>query len=317
MEKKAHRSLPSAQYSNRIIKKMTKAFLPYCHAIVTPFTQTGDLDLKSVPGVVKYYLEQLKAPGLLVSGSTGEQHCMSISERKQLYQVVADSVPNDFTLYAGVAAFKTNDAVELARAAESSGYAGIMLGVTPYRKPSQRELTSYVLAVADAINIPIFVYNNPGRNGCQIEPETYAQLVKLAKNNNIKGIKETGDPANVQKIKTLLGEQLDQEQTYYSGSDDTYIEFSTQYGYNGLTTVYGGVFANDMAKIIDYVTQSQVDQANQILSSLQDKLKFLAQVGGLQAIKFILRERGVPAGFCPPPLMDPTDEQKELLKAFV
>jgi 4-hydroxy-tetrahydrodipicolinate synthase len=296
---------------------MTKAFLPYCHAIVTPFTQAGDLDLKSVPGVVKYYLEEVKAPGLLVSGSTGEQHCMSVSERKQLYQAVADAVPKDFTLYAGVAAFKTHDAIELAQAAESSGYAGIMLGVPPYRTPLQRELSNYVIAVADAIKIPIFVYNNPARNGCQIEPETYVHMVKSAKNKNIKGIKETGDDANVKKVKSLLGESLDQEQTYFTGFDDKYIECITQYAFNGLTTVYGGVFPQEVAKIVDYVTQGQVDQAKQVFSTLENKYKLLVEIGDLQAIKFILRERGVPAGFCPPPLMDPTDEQKKLLKAFV
>lgn len=87
---------------------MAQRFIPYSVAMVTPFTKSGTLDLASVPAVVNYYLDQ-KIPGLLVSGSTGEQHCMTIAERKQLYNAVATTAAGKIQLYAGVAAFKTED----------------------------------------------------------------------------------------------------------------------------------------------------------------------------------------------------------------
>ncbi|KAL7318644.1 hypothetical protein PS15m_001862 [Mucor circinelloides] len=296
---------------------MTRHFLDYSVAMVTPFTVEGDFDESSVPALTKYYIEQAKAPGLLISGSTGEQHCLTISERKKLYKLVAKSSPEGYPLYAGVATFKTKDAVELAKAAEDSGCSGIMLGVPPYRLPSQRELIAYVTDVANATKLPIFLYNNPKRNNVQVEPETFAHLVKTVKNKNLCGIKETGVIANVEKIKELLGDDLAKQQSFFTGGDDSYVDLYKNHGFTGITSIAGALFPEELGSINQHLQNGETEKAEQASKALSPKIQLMQKAGFLQSLKYLLRQRGAPAGYCPTPLLDPTDEHKELLKALV
>lgn len=295
-------------------QQQQQQFIFYSIAMVTPFTLEGDLCTDSIPELVNFYINKLEAPGLLISGSTGEQHCMTIAERKQLYQIVADTAPKGFPLYAGVAAFKTRDAIELAQAAQNSGFAGIMLGVPPYRLPSQREIKQYVIDVAKTIKIPIFLYNNPGGNGVQIEPETYASIASIT--HNVYGLKEVGNPANVNKVKELLGDKAAQH-TFFTGTDEEYVEAYTEQGYTGITTVAGSVFSKEMKQAVEYLHSNQTEKGKELMASLVPKIQVLLDAGLLQSVKYVLRKRGAPAGFCPLPLLDPTEEHKVLLDAFV
>ena len=106
------------------------AFLPYSVAMVTPFDEHGDFHPASVAPLVQH-LVAAGAPGLLISGSTGEQHCLSIEERCSLYQLCRDAAGPEIALYAGVASFKTKYSVTLAQAAAKAGCNAIMLGFTP------------------------------------------------------------------------------------------------------------------------------------------------------------------------------------------
>lgn len=288
----------------------TRAFLSYSVAIITPFTQAGDFDAKAVPNVVEYY-KQI-APGLLVCGSTGEQHCLSIEERKQLYSIVRHTVGPDYTLYAGVAAFKTADAIDLAKSAHESNYNGIMLGFPPYRIPTQRDAEAYIKEVAAATPLPIFLYNNPPRTGFSLEPEVFARLVKTVP--TIQGIKEAGDVENVNRVKPLVPDSV----SFLTGNDLNIVDGFTEQGYNGITTIIAGIYPKEMREVAELAERGQVDEANQILNStIRPGFDLIKAAGFLPSLKYVLRKRGVPAGYCAPPLLDPTeDHQAALDKAF-
>ncbi|KAI9243494.1 hypothetical protein BDA99DRAFT_331723 [Phascolomyces articulosus] len=287
-------------------------FIPYSVAMVTPFTKAGNLDVANVPAVVKYYLNH-NIPGLLVSGTTGEQHCMTIAERKELYRLVAETTAGTgCQLYAGVAAFKTEDAKELAAAAKEAGFSGIMLGFPPYRIPSQREAEVYVQQVASAAKeLPIFLYNNPRRNGFNVEPETFARIVKTV--DNVYGQKEAGFPENVKKMKTLVDPGLLDQYSFFSGSDSSFIDAFTKYGYTGLTSIAGNVYPDQVKAIVDHLQKNQVQQAESIMASIAPGIKLLEQAGIIQSVKYLLRKKNVPIGYCPPPILDVSDEMKEAL----
>ncbi|KAI7902581.1 uncharacterized protein BX663DRAFT_509724 [Cokeromyces recurvatus] len=293
---------------------MSRQFIDYSIAMVTPFNQEGEFLADSVAPLTQFYINQLKAPGLLVSGSTGEQHCLSLDERKQLYKIVGETAPKGFPLYAGVAAFKTKYAIELAQAAEQAGFSGIMLGVPPYRRPLQRELESYVTEVANSIKLPFFLYNTPDSNGCQIEPETFVRLA--SKLSNLRGLKDVGHPENVPKIQSLLGDEKI-NYSFFTGNDDEYVELKTNYGYTSITSMAANIFPVEMKQIFDYMENNEKDKAESILNDLKSKIQTIGNMGYVQCIKYILRERGAPAGYCPPPLMDPSEEEKHYLKTFV
>ncbi|KAI9477760.1 MAG: hypothetical protein EXX96DRAFT_568087 [Benjaminiella poitrasii] len=294
---------------------MARQFVDYSIAMVTPFNQQGEFLTSSVAPLVEFYINQLKAPGLLISGSTGEQHCLSVDERKQLYKIVSETAPKGFPIYAGVAAFNTKDAIELAQAAEQSGFSGIMLGVPPYRRPLQRELEGYVTDVANSVGLPIFVYNTPNSNGCQVEPETFVRLATEL--NNLRGLKEVGHRENIPQIRELLGKDNVEKFSFFTGDDDSYIELKSKFGYTSITSMAANAFPMEMKQIFDYMQNNEQEKAESILSDLKPKILTIQNAGYIQGLKYILRERGAPAGYCPSPLMDPSDEEKQLLKAFV
>lgn len=291
---------------------MSKRFIDYSVAVTTPYTQEGDFDAASVPALIKYYVEELKFPGLLISGSTGEQHCMTIAERKQLYKIVKDSVPKGYPIYAGVAAFKTKDAIELAQYAESVGVSGIMLGMPPYRLPSQQELENYITDVARSISLPIFIYNNPLSNGCLITPETYKRIAE--NNKNVLGMKEMGHKEFVPEIKKLVDTSA---MSFFTGSDETFIDLVSTFGYTSITSVAANVFPTEIQQMVEYVLDDQLDKAKEVMDRLLPKIDVLNQGGLLQSIHYVLRKRGLPAGYCPPPLLEPEQDIKQLLDRFV
>ncbi|KAG0749198.1 hypothetical protein G6F62_001609 [Rhizopus arrhizus] len=284
-------------------------FIPYSVAMVTPFTKAGTLDIKSVPHVVRYYLDQ-NIPGLLVSGTTGEQHCMTIDERKQLYSLVGETAAGRCQLYAGVAAFKTEDAKELAQAAKEAGFSGIMLGFPPYRLPSQQEAELYVSEVAACVKeLPIFLYNNPRRNGFDLEPETFVRIAKTV--DNIYGLKEAGNPENVNKVKAALEDAS--AYWFFSGSDLGFNNAFTTQGYTGLTSMAGNVYPDQAKSIVDHLLKNEIAQAKQIMEDIAPGIKLLEKAGMIQSIKYILRKRNVPVGYCPRPILDVSDEIKQAL----
>ncbi|KAI8881184.1 aldolase [Backusella circina FSU 941] len=290
-------------------------FIPYSVAMVTPFTKAGNLDTASVPAVVKYYLDQ-NIPGLLVSGTTGEQHCMTIDERKQLYNLTGKAADGKCQLYAGVAAFKTDDAKELALAAKKAGFNGIMLGFPPYRIPSQKEAEFYVKEVAESVKeLPIFLYNNPRRNGFKVEPETFARIAKSV--DNVFGVKETGDPTYVKRMKDGLGDAVG-SYSFFTGDDSTFIDWYTTHGYTGITSIAGNLYNKEVQSIVDHLSKGETEQANKIMESIAPGIKLLGKEGIVQSIKYILRKKNVPIGYCPSPIMDISDETKqELDKVFL
>lgn len=293
---------------------MSRQLLDYSVAITTPFTENGDFDSDAVPTMIQYYVKQLKFPGLLISGSTGEQHCLSIEERKQLFQLVKNNVPSGYPVYAGVAAFKTKDAIDLAQAAEKIGLSGIMLGLPPYRIPSQIELEKYVTDAASATQLPIFVYNNPRRNGCFVDPTTFQRIAEA--NSNVVGIKEAGDPEFVPQIKSCLKDST--AYSFFTGSDLNFLEEYKTFGYTGITSIFANIFPRQIEDLVKCVFEDNMQEAEIILKELTPTIELISRAGVLQCIKYILRERGLPAGYCPPPLSaEPSDEVKLLLKELV
>src|SRR4051812_37654213 len=110
---------------------MKNPFIPFSVAMITPFSINGELNLKAIPSLVNYYKEH-DVPALLISGTTGEQHSMTIDERSSLFRAAKKEAGDDLRLYGGVAAVQTKDAIKLAISAEEAGMDAIMLGFPPY-----------------------------------------------------------------------------------------------------------------------------------------------------------------------------------------
>ncbi|CAM3135239.1 dihydrodipicolinate synthase family protein [Paenibacillus lupini] len=276
-------------------------FTPYSVAIITPYSKEDTVDEASIHRMVQYY-EQHQVPALLVSGSTGEQHSLTIEERIRLYQAVKDAASESMPLYSGVAAIRNRDAVRLAEEAERTGMSAIMLGFPPYIRPNQREAAAYVEAVTSAISLPIMLYNNPVRTGFNLEPDT---LIRLVQNNpQITALKEAGNPENVKHIKAELGAEFQ----VLSGMDLTITDYFKK-GYDGLTSVAGNLFPVELSEIMEHLRSDQLDQAEIKLNHLKPHLELMGSIGWIRVIRHVFAKQGIIASHCREPLSPLTEEE--------
>ncbi len=156
--------------------------------MVTPFDDNDEVNYDVLKQLVGFQAEN-NSSGLLLMGSTGEAILLRPDERKKIIDTVLDEARGKIPVMVGVAAMTTKQTIENARYAKEAGADVGLIVQPPYIKPKQSSLYKYFKDVADAVDIPLAIYNNPERCGVNIEPETIA---RLAKHPNIVAIKEAG-----------------------------------------------------------------------------------------------------------------------------
>jgi len=157
-------------------------------AVVTPFDDNDEVSYDVLRKLVGFQAEN-NSTGLLLMGSTGEAILLSPDERKKIIDTVLDEARGKIPVMVGVAAMTTKQTIENAKYAKEAGADLGLIVQPPYIKPKQSSLYKYFKDVADAVDIPLAIYNNPERCGVNIEPETIA---RLARHENIVAIKEAG-----------------------------------------------------------------------------------------------------------------------------
>ncbi len=156
-------------------------------ALVTPFCG-GKIDYAAVENLVDWQIAE-GTSALVISGTTGESPTLSEDERADLFRAVVETAAGRVPVIAGTGSNNTAHVIEASKRAEDVGANGLLLVTPYYNKPSQAGLVAHYRAVADAVNIPICLYSVPSRTGCEISPETAAEL---AHHENIAAIKEAG-----------------------------------------------------------------------------------------------------------------------------
>ena len=184
-------------------------------AIITPF-KDGKVDFDSLGDLLEWHVAE-GTDSIVICGTTGEASTMPDEEHLATIGFTVEKIAGRIPVIAGAGSNDTAHAVELSIAAEKLG-ADALLQVSPYyNKGSQKGIFMHFTAIADSVNIPIFLYNVPSRTGVNIEPTTIAEL---AKHKNIVAVKEaSGDLAQVAEISRLTPDDFD----IYSGNDDTIV----------------------------------------------------------------------------------------------
>lgn len=170
-----------------------------CHvALVTPFRRDLSVDFDRLNALVNFLLER-GVDGIVPCGTTGESATLEADEQEEVIRAVVSRVNGRVPVIAGAGTNSTDEAVALARRAEAAG-ADAILSVTPYyNRPTQEGLYRHYRALAEAVSLPIILYNVPGRTGCNLEPAT---VCRLAERPNIVGIKEAS--GNFNQIMELI-----------------------------------------------------------------------------------------------------------------
>lgn len=274
-------------------------------AMITPMTPDGSVDYAGA-GALAEYLVDLGNDGLVVSGTTGESPTTTDDEKSRLLSVVIEAVGSRAKVVAGVGTNDTAHTIELAKEATKLGVDGL-LAVSPYySKPPAAGVIAHYTALADAVDVPIMLYDIPGRSGIPLEPST---LIELSKHANIAAVKDAkGDLESV--VDVLRQTDL----VWYSGDDGLNLPFLS-IGAAGFVSVTGHLVADRLRQLAEAFWAGDWQKAIEINESLQPVSTGIFRTQGLILTKAALAELGLPAGPVRLPLVNATEEQLVQLRA--
>ncbi len=227
-------------------------------AMVTPFADDGSVDLDSAARVAAHLADN-GHDGIVVSGTTGESPTTSTQEDGQILRAVIDAVGDRATVVAGVGTNNTAHSVELAEQAYKIGADGLLLVTPYYNKPTQEGVAAHFEAVADTSELPVMLYDIPGRTGVTIAESTYQ---RVAGHERIVAVKDAvGDLCRGVRIMEDTG------LAFYSGDDAMNLAWLT-HGACGVVSVVGHVAGNEYAAMVRAVEAGDLAQALSIYRKL-------------------------------------------------
>lgn len=276
-------------------------------AMVTPFRADGSLDAAAAQQLATYLVDRGN-DGLVVSGTTGESPTTSDIEKDTLLRAVIDAVGDRAHVVAGVGTFDTRHTIEGARAAEKAGADGLLVVTPYYNKPPQSGLRAHFTAVADATDLPMIIYDIPGRTGVPVATET---LLRLAEHDRIVAVKDAkGDLYATTQV--LAGSNL----AYYSGIDELNLAMLA-IGAVGVVSVVGHVAADRYAALVRAVDAGDLATAREIDRGLLPAVRgIMTYTQGAIMAKAALQICGVLANrTMRAPLVDATEDEIARLSA--
>lgn len=227
-------------------------------AMVTPFSDDGSVDLDAVAKVADHLVNNGN-DGIVVSGTTGEAPTTSMAEDGEILRAVIDAVGDRATIVAGIGTNDTAHSIELNQQAAKLGADGALLVTPYYNRPSQDGLVAHFEAVAAASDLPIMLYDIPGRTGTTIAPETYARIAVEEKFVAVKDA--VGDLFRGAKIMAETG------LAFYSGDDVLNLGWLT-HGGCGVVSVVGHVAGTQYAEMVAAVDRGDLTRALAIYNEL-------------------------------------------------
>lgn len=278
-------------------------------AIVTPFTETGEIDFKGFESLIDFQVQN-GTNGLLLMGSTGEPTLLTMEEKRQILERVIPYAKGRIPVFAGTTCNTTRETVELTRHAARVGADGAMLVVPPYVRPPQDALYEHFKTVAESVDIPIAIYNNPTRVGVNIDPPT---MIKLAEIPSIVADKEAmGNVSQIAEILKAAGEQVNVLCCDAPGY--ALIVPTLALGGHGTANVSGNVIPQEMAEMSKpWRSWEDVKRTRELYFRFLPLISALYSVSNPVPVKAALRLLGRPAGPTRKPLPEmPEDKLRQL-----
>ncbi|MFE2582806.1 4-hydroxy-tetrahydrodipicolinate synthase [Streptomyces sp. NPDC059378] len=257
-------------------------------AMITPFTEAGALDLDGAQRLAGHLVAE-GCDGLVLSGTTGESPTTTDAEKSALIGAVRAAVGDRVPLLAGVGTSDTRHTVELARAAEEAG-ADAVLVVTPYySRPPQDAVEEHFRQVADAVGLPVVLYDIPGRTGTRIEPDT---MIRLAEHPRIVAVKDCSyDFLGTQKVLSRT------DLAYYAGCDEHNLALYAV-GAAGYVSTVANVVPRHLRSVLDAFDAGDTDGAARLQRQAVPLIESMMASGlpGAVTAKGLLGALGRPAG---------------------
>ena len=276
-------------------------------AIVTPMKPNGEVKLEKLGEILE---EQIagKTDAIIICGTTGESSTMTHEEHLETIKYTVEKVNKRIPVIAGTGSNCTETAIYLSKEAEKVGADGLLLVSPYYNKSTQKGLIAHYTAIAEAVNIPIILYNIAGRTGVNIQPETIAYLVKNVE--NIVGVKEaSGNISQVAEIAALTEGKCD----IYSGNDDQIVPIMSLGG-KGVISVLSNVAPEYTHDIVAKYLEGKVEESCKMqLDALPLVHALFCEVNPIP-VKTAMNMMGKEVGPMRMPLCEMEDAHKEVLR---
>ncbi len=261
--------------------------------MITPFGPDGKVNLTEAARLAQHLVDNQGHDGLVINGTTGESPTTSDEEKRELLGTVIEAVGDRASVVAGVGTFDTHHTIELSRQAAEAGADGLLVVTPYYSRPPVDALEEHFLAVADASELPIMLYDIPHRAGIPI-PET--SLIRLAGHPRIAAVKDAkGDICSSSMV--IANSTL----TYYAG-DDAYLLPLLAVGGAGVVGTSTHFSGLQVRALLDAFVAGDFEQARQLNAQLLPVFRGVFATQGTMMVKAALNRCGFDVGMCRPPM---------------
>ncbi|MDI3316547.1 MAG: 4-hydroxy-tetrahydrodipicolinate synthase [Bacillota bacterium] len=264
-------------------------------ALVSPFDGRGEL-VPERAGELAHRLLEAGADGFLIGGSTAESPTLSDEELERLVAAVREAIGGRAPVYVGTGTYDTRASIRRSRKAEGWGADGILLVTPYYNKPPQEGLYRHFRSVAEAVSLPVMLYNVPGRTAVNLAPETVVRLVRDVP--NIVALKQAS--GNFDETSEIV-RRTEGRLAVYSGDDSLTLPMLAVGGV-GVISVSGHLVPGRLAAMIDAFRRGDVEEARRIHLELLPLHRALFVTTNPIPVKWALERTGFPVGECRPPL---------------
>lgn len=276
-------------------------------AIVTPFYDDGSINYDRLGEMIDHQIEN-HTDAIIICGTTGEASTMTDDEHLECIKFAVKRTAGRVPVIAGTGSNDTKYAVELSKEAEAAGADALLLVTPYYNKTTQKGLILHFNTIANAVNIPIVLYNIPGRTGMNMEVST---VKELAKHKNIVALKEaSGNISYVAKLIAECGDNID----IYSGNDDMIVPVMSLGG-KGVISVLSHILPKETHDMVQLCLDNDFAKATEMQIKYLDLINALFIEVNPIPVKEALNMTGWNVGPCRLPLCEMSDEHKSALRA--
>lgn len=289
---------------------MTKTFEGAFPVLITPMNDDYSVNYDGLKENVKYYLD-LKVPGIIIVGSTGEFASLDDDEKQKIIEIVGEMLKDSETqLLVGIADERTSKVLEHAKIAEKNHADGLLLINSYYQTPTEEEAFQQFKEVNDAVSLPIMMYNNPFTANVNLENDTIYKIDKEL--DKVKYIKESS--GDIRKVRAIINNT---DFIFFCGSDDLAYETFVQ-GAAGWVSVAANIAPNSAQKLYELVKAGEYKAARELNKNLLPLCEFLEDSGKyVQIVKKAMDLKGLNGGPSRKPRLGLTDDEVNKLKSLM
>ncbi|MGX8127891.1 4-hydroxy-tetrahydrodipicolinate synthase [Clostridioides difficile] len=279
-------------------------------AMITPFDENQNINPQATCELIDYLIDK-GVYGLFILGTNGECHVLTDDEKVEFAKIVINHTNNRVPVFVGTGGNSTREVITLSKRMEEIGANALSI-ITPYFvTPTQQELILHYKSIADSVNLPIMMYNMPGKTGINIEPDSVRELSKI---KNIVGIKDSSGRLDNMKayIEAIEGEDF----SVFSGSDSLILD-SLKAGGKGAVAATANFLTEIDIAIYENFMNGDLEKAQEAQNSIEE-LRRILKLGTIPSvIKKTVVLNGINVGTARLPVTEPTGESLEEIKQVV